>query len=230
MVYGIGNRMVKFLIFVSNFLIFLFGGLIFGFSLWANLDDNFSRHFQELAKQAQVAGAFSEELSQYQASLWVLAAVGALLLVVGFLGCCGAACESLICLTLFFVIVAILSLIELFTLVFLFTNRGELLDSLHKILVESSKTDVGVKNLLPIEKAMRCCGATPETQYLYKKDCVGGLENAGDCYTILSGKLESMDEAIIGIGIVLLIIQAFSLIFSCVLCRAFRERVPAYYD
>jgi len=232
MVYGIGNRMIKFLIFVSNFLIFLFGGLIFGFSLWANLDDQFSRHFQDLAKHAKVDGAFVDELSQYQASLWVLVAVGALLLVVGFLGCCGAACESLICLTLFFVIVAILSLIELFTLVFLFTNRGELLTSLHKILVESSKSDVGRQNLLPIEKALRCCGATSETQYIYKQagHCVSGLESAGDCYTILSGKLESMDEAIIGIGIVLLIIQAFSLIFSCVLCRAFRERAPAYYD
>ena len=96
---------------------------------------------------------------------------------------------------------------------------------------------------------MQCCGATPESQYLYKQDCIGAsLENAvrfctsmpcnshdqsmlqGDCYTILSTKLEAMDEVIIGIGIVLLIIQAFSLIFSCVLCRAFRERMPAYYD
>jgi hypothetical protein len=229
MVYGIGNRMVKFLVFIANFLIFVFGGLIFGFSLWANLDDQFSRHFQDLARQAKVDGTFVDELSQYQASLWVLVAVGALLLLVGFLGCCGAACESLICLTMFFVIVAILSLIELFTLVFLFTNRGELLQSLHKILVESSKTESGVRNLLPIEKTLRCCGATIETQSLYIDQCTGELKGAADCYTVLSSKLESMDDVIIGIGVVLLIIQAFSLIFSCVLCRAFRERESPYY-
>ena len=33
-----------------------------------------------------------------------------------------------------------------------------------------------------------------------------------------------MDDAILGVGIVLLISQAFAMIFSCVLTRAFRER------
>jgi hypothetical protein len=30
MVYGCGNQLIKFLVFTANFLIFLFGGLIFG--------------------------------------------------------------------------------------------------------------------------------------------------------------------------------------------------------
>lgn len=34
------------------------------------------------------------EISQYQASLWILVAVGALLFAVGFLGCCGSGCEN----------------------------------------------------------------------------------------------------------------------------------------
>ena len=38
MVYGCGNQLIKFLVFTTNLLIFVFGGLIFGFSLWANLD------------------------------------------------------------------------------------------------------------------------------------------------------------------------------------------------
>lgn len=29
--------------------------------------------------------------------------------------------------------------------------------------------------------------------------------------------------------LVLLIVQFFTMVFSCVLCRAFRERYPAYY-
>jgi len=37
MVYGAANQMIKFFVFISNFLIFLFGGLLFGFSLWVFL-------------------------------------------------------------------------------------------------------------------------------------------------------------------------------------------------
>jgi len=230
MVYGCGNNTIKFLVFIANLVIFLFGGLIFSFSLWANVDQKFAEHFSELAKTAKVDTHFLDDLSQYQASLWVLVAVGALLLFVGFLGCCGAGCESPIFLTLYFVVLLILALIELFTLVFLFSNRGELLTSVHKILAESAKSAAGVQNLLPIEKALQCCGATAETQYLYRDQCaVAGLENASDCYSVLSLKLESMDDVILGVGIVLLISQAFAMIFSCVLTRAFREKGPAHY-
>jgi hypothetical protein len=35
MVYGMGNQMVKFMVFVANLLIFIFG-LLFGFSLWVS--------------------------------------------------------------------------------------------------------------------------------------------------------------------------------------------------
>lgn len=63
-------------------------------------------------------------------------------------------------------------MIELFTLISIFANRGELLSSLHKILVQSSETSEGRKNLLPLEKALRCCGATLETATQYTDSCV----------------------------------------------------------
>lgn len=227
MVYGCGNQLIKFCVFVTNLLIFVFGALVFGFSLWANLDQDFAKHLRDLADQAKIDSSLVDDLAQYQASLWVLCAIGALLFVVGFLGCCGAACESMIMLTLFFIIVLILSIIELLTLVFLFSNRGDLLLNMHKILEASSQTDEGRRNLLPIEQALHCCGATQNTQSLYQ--CPAELKNAPDCYSVISSKLETGAETMVGIGVILLIIQVFSMIFSCVLCRAFRERGPAYY-
>lgn len=48
MVYGCGNRTVKFLFFTANLLICLFGALLFGFSLWINLDKNFAQKLEEI--------------------------------------------------------------------------------------------------------------------------------------------------------------------------------------
>lgn len=42
--------MVKFLFFSANLLICLFGGLIFGFSMWANLDKDFAANLEKFAR------------------------------------------------------------------------------------------------------------------------------------------------------------------------------------
>ncbi|KAI6188170.1 Tetraspanin [Aphelenchoides besseyi] len=226
MVYGVGNNLTKFLVFTTNFLLFVFGGLIFGFSLWANLDQNFAQHLSELMRQAKIDVSFIDQLEQYQASLWILVAIGGLLFFVGFLGCCGAACESIVLLTLFFIIVSILSVIELFALVYLLVNKNGFLTALYQGLEKSSETPLGIQNLKPIEKLLSCCGATAETAFKYQ--CAEELKMP-DCYTVISSKLDEFGSLVVTIGVLLLIVQSFALIFSCVLCRAFRERAPAYY-
>jgi hypothetical protein len=176
--------------FSTNLLIFVFGGLIFGFSLWANLDQKFAEHLTDIMRQAKIDATFVEKLQDYQASLWILTAVGALLFLVGFLGCCGAACESLVLMTLvsfisklhfrinfkFFIIVLVLSIIEAFALIYLLVNRSGFLTALYDALQRSSQSDVGVKNLKPVEDLMTCCGATAETAFKYV--CEGKLKGA----------------------------------------------------
>uniref|UniRef100_A0A915DF27 Tetraspanin n=1 Tax=Ditylenchus dipsaci TaxID=166011 RepID=A0A915DF27_9BILA len=192
MVYGCGNQLIKFLVFIANFLIFVFGALILGFSLWANLDQNFATHLKELAESVQLSTDFVNDLAQYQSSLWILCAV------------------SLILLTLFFIILMVLSAIQLFTLIFTFANRGELLNNINKVLIKSSETEEGRRNLLPIETALRCCGATSQTAYLYNPDyCPVELRSASDCYTVISNRLETMGEMVVVLAIILLVIEAF---------------------
>ena len=231
MVYGEANQLVKFLLFVANFAIFTLGALLFGFSLWANLDKNFDAHLREFAQKVQVDEKLVDEIAQYQASLWILVAVGAVLLVVGFLGCCGACCESLLLLTLFSLILMLLMLIEVFVMVSLLTNKSQLLENLHNAFVKSSETEEGRRNLKPIETVLNCCGATIETRnkYIQEQLCPGTLANADDCYTSLSTKIETMGTALLVCGILLLLVQFFTILFSNVLCKAFRERGPAYY-
>uniref|UniRef100_A0A183BL56 Tetraspanin n=1 Tax=Globodera pallida TaxID=36090 RepID=A0A183BL56_GLOPA len=229
MVYGYGNKVVKSLMFFTNFAIFFLGVLVFTFSLWANLDQDFSSHLRDFAEQAKIDEHFVNELAQYEASLWILVAVGALLLLVGFLGCCGTACESNVLLTLYFVVILILALVEFLTVLAMFTNRAELFESVHNAFIESSKTSDGRRNLKPIQTALNCCGATVESQHFYLTEglCTGALRTADDCYTVLAAKLNS--DAVLVSAVLLLLAQFFSMFFSCVLCKAFRERGPIYF-
>lgn len=180
MVYGCGNQFVKFVVFITNLLLFIFGGLICGFSLWANLDKNFALHLSEFARQVKISEEFVDDLAKYQASLWVLVAVGALLFLVGFLGCCGSACESMFLLALQFIVIVIVALIQLFAIGYLLVNRADLLVQLKQFMEKSAATPDGRMNLLPIQQVLQCCGATADTMQTYKDEgrCAGVLSNA----------------------------------------------------
>ncbi|TKR68211.1 hypothetical protein L596_024225 [Steinernema carpocapsae] len=231
MVYGCGNQVIKFLVFSTNFLIFAFGALTLGFSLWANLDNGFTKHLYELVNQLGLDKDRFDDFAKYEASLWVLAAVGFLFLVVGFLGCCGAACESIVLLTLFFVIVLILSVIELGAVIFAIVNRTTLKDTLKYIMDKAGENETARKNLKPIMDIIHCCGATPSTRWIFEKEqfCLGPLAKADDCFTVVWDNMEKAGELVIIITIVALVIEFFSMVFSCILMKAFRERSPAYY-
>lgn len=225
MVHGCGNTMIKFLFFTANLLICLFGALIFGFSLWANLDKNFASNLERLSEDIH-----HEELNQlakYQASLWVLVAVGALLFLVGFLGCCGAMCESTVLLGLFFVIVLILTVIELAAAIFAVASKGEFKDSLRLLLSEVDKDEKYRQNLKTIEDLFKCCGGTESTRKA--EWCTGERRDWADCFTVISDWTESTGEVVIVFAFILLAIELFALISTCILCRAFRERSPYYY-
>ncbi|CAI5456778.1 unnamed protein product [Caenorhabditis angaria] len=232
MVYGFGNSCVKLLFFIVNLLICICGGLICGFSLWANLDRNFSEHLDQFVRK--IDGGSMEhinEIAKYQASLWILVAVGALLFLVGFLGCCGAACESPILLGLFFFVIVILTAIELGATVFAMTNRAEFLKSVESVMTKSADTPDFRRNLKPIQDVLNCCGATHMTQHLYIDEHLCGEHPVAiDCFNRIEKMVDSANESIIVCGFVLLAIELFALLFSCVLCRASREtRYSAYY-
>ncbi|CAD5221302.1 unnamed protein product [Bursaphelenchus xylophilus] len=230
MVYGCGNQMIKFFMFICNFALFLLGALIFSFSLWANLDQEFTTKLSEVFSKAGISSDYLEELQQYQASLWVFVAVGAMLCFVGFFGCCGAACESLFFLTMFFIVILVLFVIELFTLIYLKINKTGFLTALYYTLQKSTATPALRAQLKPIETLLKCCGATSETSYMYADDCKSlGILDQPDCYSVISSKLDGFGNVVEICGIIVLIIQMFSMLFSCTLSRAIRERIPAYY-
>ncbi|MCP9259776.1 Tetraspanin [Dirofilaria immitis] len=196
MVYGCGNRLVKFLFFFSNLLICLIGAVTFGISLWIKLDKNFVLKLQEIAE------IHNNEfvLTKYQASLWILIAVGAFFFLVGLLGCCGAMFENNLLLTM-------------------------------KALSEFGKAeDKYLENLQPIQHLFKCCGATKETKerFIQLGLCEEDLLDKPDCFTVLSDTAELGRGIIAIVSFILLIIELFTLIFTCILCKAFRHEQPYY--
>uniref|UniRef100_A0A0N5BWX1 Tetraspanin n=1 Tax=Strongyloides papillosus TaxID=174720 RepID=A0A0N5BWX1_STREA len=231
MVYGCGNQLIKFFVFVSNFLIFAFGAVIFSVSLWANLDTKFSVHLRQYFESLNLNDSYIEELAKYQASLWVLVGIGALLLFVGFLGCCGACNENCVLLSLYGIILFILTLIQIGAIVMALMSRPEFEEIIMKALKYSAENDMRRRQLLPIEEVFQCCGATSDTKEMFKNlnECPEKYVDNPDCYTVITDLISQKSEVLAVVGLLLIIIQFFGIIFSCVLCKAFRERGPSYY-
>uniref|UniRef100_A0AC35TT26 Tetraspanin n=1 Tax=Rhabditophanes sp. KR3021 TaxID=114890 RepID=A0AC35TT26_9BILA len=231
MVYGCGNQLIKLFVFVSNFLIFFFGGIIFAFSLWANLDSKFSVHLRDYCESFGVDNMYADELSKYEASLWVLVGISAILIVIGFLGCCGACTENNGLLTMYTITLFVLTIIQVGAVVMALVSRPEFEEMVHNALKMSVKDGGTRKQLMPIEQIFKCCGATSDTKAVFvaNNDCPEGFDSMPDCYTAITDVIQQKSDVIAVVGILLLIIQFFGMIFSCVLCKAFGERGPSYY-
>ncbi|CAD6187127.1 unnamed protein product [Caenorhabditis auriculariae] len=231
MVYGCGNSCIKLLFFVVNLLICVFGALVCGFSLWANLDKDFGSHLSDFVRNIDGQDhTHIDEIAKYQASLWILVAVGALLFFVGFLGCCGAACESPVLLGLFFFIIVILTAIELGATIFAMTNREHFVSAVEQVLEKSSTTPQMRLNIKPIQDVFHCCGATAATKNLYVTDGICTDPALPNCFDRISHMVDSWGETIVVVAFVLLAVELFSMLFSCILCRASREvRYSSYY-
>ncbi|CAJ0916000.1 unnamed protein product, partial [Mesorhabditis belari] len=168
----------------------------------------------------------------YQASLWVLVGVGIILFLVGFLGCCGAACESPVLLSLFFFIVVICTILELAATIFALVNKEKFVDSLGKVMEKCGNEENLRTALKPIQEVFHCCGATASTKHFFVDGglCPGELATKSDCFDVLQREIEESGETIVVIAFILVAVQIASLFFSCILCRASREvRYAGYY-
>ncbi|XP_068193102.1 tetraspanin 35 isoform X1 [Antennarius striatus] len=97
---------LKTMMFIFNGIIFLAGVAILGVGIWVKVDSG-----SILTYLGQIENA-PPELSQVLNVGYLLIALGALLLVIGFLGCCGAVKESRCMLLLFFIIVLLVFIAE----------------------------------------------------------------------------------------------------------------------
>ncbi|XP_022603669.1 tetraspanin-1-like [Seriola dumerili] len=151
---------LKVMMFVFNGIIFLAGAAVLGVGIWVKVDSGSILGFLGKIENAP------SELSQVLNVGYLLIAIGALLVIIGFLGCCGAVKESKCMLLLFFIIVLLVFIAEVAGAVVILVFRplaDELIQKLGKAAVQNIKSDYGsnpdVTGLWNTTmSSLKCCG------------------------------------------------------------------------
>lgn len=217
-----GMRCLKYLMFTFNFFFWLTGMAVMAIGLWLRLD-------------SKTKGLFEGPDSPYvfYTGVYILIGAGALMMVVGFLGCCGAIRESPWMLGLFFCFLLIIFAIEIAAGIWGFSNQTKVVNDIsafyRRTYDEYKKTsDERLKESLRlIQKGLNCCGPhgmmqeteqdlCPRAETLDKfiiKSCPDAIEEA------FNSKLHIIG----GVGITIGVVMVFGLIFSMLLCCAIRK-------
>ncbi|XP_036390388.1 tetraspanin-18-like isoform X1 [Megalops cyprinoides] len=146
---------IKYLMFVFNFFIFLGGSFLLGVGIWVLVDPT---GFREIvaANPLLFTGAY------------VILAMGGMLFLLGFLGCCGAIRENKCLLLFFFMLILIIFLAELAAAILAFIFREHLTreyftKELKRHYQGYNNTDVFTSTWNAIMTTFDCCGVnSPE--------------------------------------------------------------------
>ncbi|XP_034032213.1 CD81 antigen-like [Thalassophryne amazonica] len=235
---------IKYMLFFFNFIFWLAGGVILGVALWLRHDSQTSNLLILQFEGKQAPGTF-------YTSVYILIAVGAVMMLVGFVGCYGAIQESQCLLGTFFFFLVILFACEVAAAIWGFMNR----DTISKELINfydsayinaldvsgSSSKDSAIKVLHVFHNTLECCGKGDDTA-LFKQvastlcpqkstaDLLKSQEdplNPLSCHKKLS-ELFSQKLYLIGLAaLVVAVIMIFEMIFTMVLCCGIRNS-PVY--
>lgn len=151
---------LKAMMFAFNGIIFLAGIAILGVGIWVKVDSGSILSF--LGKIDNVP----PELSQVLNVGYLLIAIGAVLVIIGFLGCCGAIRESKCMLLLFFMIVLLIFIAEVAGAVVILVFRplaDELFAKVGTAAVKSIQKDYGNNTDITglwntTMDTLKCCG------------------------------------------------------------------------
>nr|XP_020452757.1 tetraspanin-1-like [Monopterus albus] len=158
---------LKMTMFVFNGIIFCTGAAVLGVGVWLKVDSGSLLGLLEKVENAPSV------LSQLVSVSYLLMAVGGVLLIIGFLGCCGAIRENRCMLLMFFTIVLIIFLAEVAGAVVLFVFQGladQLLqsveDEVRKSIRKDYGSDEGVTSLWNSTMTeFKCCGFKNYTDF-----------------------------------------------------------------
>lgn len=113
------TKCIKYLLFVFNFVFWLAGGVILGVALWL-------RHDPQTTSLLYLELGDKPAPSTFYVGIYILIAVGAVMMFVGFLGCYGAIQESQCLLGTFFTCLVILFACEVAAGIWGFVNKDQI--------------------------------------------------------------------------------------------------------
>ncbi|KAK2842376.1 hypothetical protein Q5P01_012576 [Channa striata] len=228
---------IKYMLFFFNFIFWLAGGVILGVALWLRHDSQTSNLLILQFEGQQAPGTF-------YISVYILIAVGAVMMLVGFLGCYGAIQESQCLLGTFFFFLVILFACEVAAAIWGFMNKDtiskELMnfyDSAYIKAVDvsgSPSKDAAIKVLDVFHNTLNCCGKRDNTVLFNQVSATLCPKKSPDlmehqsCHDKL---VELFSEKLYLIGLaalVVAVIMIFEMIFTMVLCCGIRNSPGVY--
>ncbi|VFV22991.1 tetraspanin-2 isoform 2 [Lynx pardinus] len=210
-----GLRCIKYLLLGFNLLFWLAGSAVIGFGLWFRFGGTMKDFSSE-----------DKSPEYFYMGLYVLVGAGALMMAVGFFGCCGAMRESQCVLGSFFTCLLVIFAAEVTTGVFAFIGKGVAIRHVQTMYEEAyndylKDREKGNGTLITFHSTFQCCGkeSSEQVQPTCPKELLGHKNCIDEIEAIISVKLQLI--GIVGIGIAGLTI--FGMIFSMVLCCAIRN-------
>ncbi|XP_059206289.1 CD81 antigen-like [Centropristis striata] len=233
------TKCIKYLLFFFNFIFWLAGGVILGVALWL-------RHDPKTSSLLELEFDGAHAPSTFYISVHILIAVGAVMMVVGFLGCYGAIQESQCLLGTFFACLVILFACEVAAGIWGFMHKDTVskeminyYDSVYEKAVAESIVDLDKKRaaasvLKVFHETLSCCGKGQGSTFMTKFTDVLGLTDLCPSSGTLTSCHTRIDELftdkiyLIGLAaLVVAVIMIFEMIFSMVLCCGIRNS-PVY--
>ncbi|XP_017549476.1 CD9 molecule b isoform X1 [Pygocentrus nattereri] len=217
-----GVSCIKYLMFAFNFLFWLAGTGVLAVALWLRFDKKTEGLFQ-------VEGS----PSAFFTGVYILIVAGALMMVVGFLGCCGAIRESPCMLGLFFIFLLILFAAEVAAGIWGLSNKDTIVNELKDFYrqtyqnYQDTKQEALKEALRAIQFSLQCCGTTGTAFDAAQDTCPTkeGLQIliTTSCPAAIDDLFNSKLHIIGGVGIGIGVIMIFGMIFSMLLCCAIKR-------
>ncbi|XP_066517175.1 tetraspanin-1-like [Hoplias malabaricus] len=226
---------LKIIMFVFNGLIFLAGGAILGVGIWVAVDKN------SLLGILNAIDNAPSELAQLANVGYLLIAVGSILVIMGFLGCCGAITENKCMLLTFFIILLIIFIAEVAGAIVVLVFQPlaeELLQKLNENFVEAIRNEYGTNpdftNLMNNTMTqLKCCGYNNYTDFvndtkIYPDSCCTEIsgpctqteaanEPVQGCFQALVNLLEKNAIVIGGVALGIAALEIAAMVVSMVL-------------
>ncbi|XP_057202365.1 tetraspanin 35 [Triplophysa rosa] len=226
---------LKAMMVLFNGIIFLAGVAILGVGIWVKVDSGSIFNFLQNIQDAP------SELGQLLNVGYLLIAVGAVLLILGFLGCCGAVRESTCMLLLFFVIILIVFIAEVAGAIVLLVFKPmaeKLINQVGTEAVKSIRQDYGKNQDLTglwntTMSTLKCCGFYNYSDFTdspfvkdwgyYPPQCCSNTTCTADnsavpgCFTALKKLLDDNAVIIIAVALGIAALEVAAMIVSMTL-------------
>lgn len=157
---------LKYFLFTYNLLAFMCGCLLLGIGIWLAVDRNF------------LTTIIGNNL--YAAAVFIILSCGIIVFFVSFFGCCGAITESILFLSIFFIVLCVTALLLLIGGILAIVFRTQIGDKVQTSMSTTLTDHYGVDFESSYNRAvtdawdraqerLQCCGVTTNGWYLYRK-------------------------------------------------------------